>query len=348
MLERVSTTLLVFFAVALATVGCEKYDSPPQVQIRDIEDGILPDPSAPIVLEFQEPVKADTLKVRIVLVLRGEEGDLLADADVFFDSEAQTGGTGTLNEARTRYTIELDSTLPVGPRLGLELAAGLSDDEGNDWNVDQLVEFAYGFSCDPEDMEPTTFPSAVHFLLVDVEEPLAVQLPLLADIRVDSANGTFVGQFTDADRDPAIDCSQFGLDCAAEEVCRTLPEPECVVPSTSALTTDEYPDYTHNVPPEGFSFTATGCVKDQPDGTWAFTNDPVDVDVNMPQVRVLQIGLNASFAVDDEGVLRASGSFTALDILLGSVMSSSGAGSGSITTREIPSDEVKPGLPPPP
>lgn len=331
----------------LLTTGCQKFDAPPQPTLHELEDGILPDPGAPLVIIFHEPIDVATLKVRVVRVQTSDEGELLPDATEFFNSETMTGGTAEVTNEWQVYRISLDRTLPVGPRLAIEIAPGLADDEGNAWAATQLIEFAFGFDCDSEAAVPTTFPSAVHYMLIDVEEPIAAQLQLLADIRVDQATGTFVGQFTNADRDSSIDCSQFGLTCAPEEVCRTLPDPACVVPSERAVTSDEYPDFIHNnTPPEGYSFTVGGCVRDQEDGTWAFTNEAVDVQVQSPAVTVIAIGLNASFAVDAGGVLRGDGTFTALDILLGTI--SSGPGAGSVSMRDIPADQVKAGLPEPP
>ncbi len=339
-------SLLFLMGLALFGVACEKYDAPPQPSIANITDGVLPDPSAPLVIQFHEPVKDGTLAVRVVLMQTAEEGELLPDAQVFFDSNVQSQGTGSFNDARTKYTIQIDGTLPVGPRLGLEIASGLSDDDGNKWEVTQIIEFAYGFQCDPEEELPTTFPSAVHFFLLDVEKPLAVQLQLMADIRVNAATGRFIGQVTNADRDPATEC---GLECAAEEVCRTIPAPACVMPSERAVGTNEHPDFfANNDPPAGYSFTVTGCVRDQPDGSWAFANDPAEVNVAQPEVRVVGLTMNASFARGEDGLIHAAGTASADDTLLGALMISSGSASGSVSTVEIPADQVKPGVPEPP
>ncbi len=349
MTRNAMTRLLLALSVVvgLSASACQKFDAPPQATLLGIVDGILPDPSAPVSIQFHEPVIPETLKVRIVLVETTTEGELIPDAKVFFDSSAPEGAVTKFSADRARFTIDLERTLPVGPRLAVEIAPGLSDDAGNAWVATQLIEFAFGFDCDSSVAVPTTFPSAAHFMLVEVEEPIAAQLQLLADIRVDEATGTFLGQFTNADRDPAIDCAAFGLSCAAEQVCRTLPEPACVVPSERAVSSDEYPDFIHNnTPPEGYSFTVTGCVRDQDDGTWAFTNEPVDVEVQSPAVTVVGIGFNASFELDGAGALRGSGTFTAIDILLGTF--SSGPGAGSVSMRDVPADEIKPGLPPPP
>lgn len=338
--------LSIRFALAVlllvSVTGCEKFDAPPQLTLQLSDDA-----SAPLVMKFQEPVKEGTLNFRIVAVKTGTEGELLADADVYFNSKAQELGEGSFNDDRTRYTIQLDASLPVGPPLAFDIEPGLSDDDGNAWTAPQLVEFSFGFECDITEDVPTTFPSATHFLLADVATPLAVQLQLIGEINVDPDSGRYAAQFTNGDRDESIDCAGLGLSCAPEEVCRTLPEPGCVLPSQEALTTDEYPDYIHNNSAvDGYSFTIIGCVRDLPDGSWAFTNEPASVQVPMPAVRVEDIGFNASFAFDEQGVLRGNGSFTAAQIYLGDTPS--GAAAGNMRTRSIPPDEVKPGLPPAP
>jgi hypothetical protein len=168
----------------------------------------------------------------------------------------------------------------------------------------------------------------------------------MGDIRVDPATGDFVGQFTNGDRDTTIDCTQFGLSCAVEDVCQTLPSPACVMPSTRAQTADEYPDFTYNISAEtGYSFTVAGCIIDQADGTYLFANEPASVVVPNPSVTVDGIRFNAIFEWDGD-VLRGSGSFNADEVFLGVVPF--GAGVGTMQSRTIPAAEVKPGTPAPP
>jgi hypothetical protein len=118
-----------------------------------------------------------------------------------------------------------------------------------------------------------------------------------------------------------------------------------VTPSEEAGTEDEYPDYIPNeVPPVGYSFTVGGCVVDTGDSV-AFVNLPADVDIQQPDVFVQGIQLVASFK-DDGGVLRGTGPVTAEKVFIGET--ESGAASGTLVARQVPDDEVPPGIPEPP
>jgi hypothetical protein len=341
-------------AAGLCT-GCS-YDAPPQPTLVDMVDGVLPDAAGPIVVGFHEPIDFKTLKLKIIRYETDVEGNLLDESDppgaldVIFEhsgvADSDVGGIGEIDASGTTYTINASTTPPVGPQLALVIEPGLADMEGNTWKVRKVIRFGYEFSCGDEPL-PTAFPNGVHFMLAEIEAPISTQLQLLADIRVDPVSGLLVGQFTNADRDASIDCSPHGLSCADTEVCRLLPAPECVEPSRRAGDIEEYPDWTHNaVPPTGYTFTAFGCIVDQEDGSFTFANSPVDVIVQSPPVTVKGIEINASFARDSLGVLRGSGSFTAAQVLLGPTPS--GSGSGSVTFRLIPPEEVKPGVPEPP
>jgi hypothetical protein len=137
------------------------------------------------------------------------------------------------------------------------------------------------------------------------------------------------------------------MDCGATEICRTLPMNDCVAPSESAGTPDEYPDfYANDAPPEGYTFTVNGCVRDQEDGSFTYANAPVDVQVESPPVTIKGIQFNGSFSYDTDGVLRAAGTFTVQELFLGTTPS--GAANGTIIIRQIPDDELKPGTPTPP
>ena len=358
--------LLLALALSLSTAGCTNFDSPPVAYLLGNEGGILPDPSAPLVLGFHEAVKPETLSVKVVRYETDGEGNLLDFVPCFEPAEGPDqrepifaydnrganedfcGGQATWREDNRVLTLSLTSTLPIGPQLAVVVEAGLSDEQGNTWKVDQILKFGFEFDCAGDGLgSPTTFPDQVQFMLVDVDSPIQTQLQLIGAMRVNPDTGAIVGQFTNGDRDPSIDCSKYELSCASNEVCRTLPSPECVEPSTKAVTPDEYPDYVANdVLPTGYSFTVLACVRDEPDGSYVFSNAPVDVEVISPPVTVVGINLNGSFAYDDQGVLGGDGTFVAAQVLLGT--SPSGVGVGTITMREIPPDEVKPSTPWPP
>jgi len=354
--SRGSTLVATSLAIT-ALLGCEAYDSPPRASLPDVNElGILTDAAAPLRLAFHEPIDPATLQVRVIRYQVDGEGQLYDEDDdtttvvdqIYGDiGGKRSGGIGDLDASKTLYTMSLTKTLPIGPQLAVVVEPGLADEEGNTWTVRQILKFGINFGCG-DDLEPTNFPDARHFMQVEVDSPIDTQLQLFADIRIDPDTGLFVGQFTNGDRDPAIDCSVYGLTCdAATEVCRTLPEPACVEPSKRVATPDEYPDYIHNVePPTGYSFTVRGCVENKTDALWAFTNEPVDVQVISPPVGVKGIKFNAQFEFDEQGVLRGEGAFSAAELFLGDTPN--GVALGSVFMRDIPEDEVKDGFPAPP
>jgi hypothetical protein len=235
----------------------------------------------------------------------------------------------------------------VATQLALVIESGLRDKKGNAWTVPQVIKFSYALACIEGEGKPTAFPeSSVHFVLVNVEQPLSTQLQILADFRVNPMTGAFVGQFTNADRDASIDCSPFGLSCTADDACQTVPEAKCVPPSERAASTDAYVDFTfNNTPPEGYSFTIKGCVQDQADGSFALANQPASLQVQSPPVTVEGIEFNLTIR-DDGGVLRTLGSFKAANVSLGETPF--GPAAGTVIMRDVPAAEVPPGLPAPP
>ncbi len=354
--------LLLLLVLLLGALGCHGFDAPPQVTLLGAVDGILADPTAPVVIGFHEPFDVATLQVKIVRFETDAEGNLFdedsdpeTELDIIFQTPGpdgtDVGGTSELfteeGEQDPRFLImKLNTTLPIGPPLALLIEPGLKDLAGNEWKVRQVIKFGFEFSCGGDDAMPTPslFPSSTHFMLVDVDSPISVQLQLFAVMVADPETGNVIGQFTNGDRDPATDC---GLSCNASEVCRTLPAPDCVPPSETAGTADEYPDfYANNSPPEGYSFTVNGCARDQEDGSFTYANAPVDVQVQSPPVTIKGIQFNGSFAYDSEGILRAAGTFTVQELYLGTTPS--GPANGSIVMRQIPDDEVKDGTPGPP
>jgi len=349
--------LLLFILLSALALGCDDFDSPPQMTIVGIEEGFLSDPAAPLVLRFHEPIDFTTLRLKVIRYEVDGEGRLAdevpgapGELNTLFEAspdDSDLGGVAELNDAKDTYTITLSQTFPIGPQLAVLIEPGLKDEAGNEWKVRQIHKFGFEFSCQGDEATaPSAFPTGFYFFQVEVDKPISTQILLWADIRVDAETGDFVGQFTNADRDPAIDCSNHGLQCAETEVCRTLPTPACVVPSEKAGTPDEYPDfYANDVLPTGYSFTVPGCVRDRADGTFSFANAPVDVVVISPPVKVKGINLNSLWGDDSEGVLRGNGVFQAAQVFLGD--SPSGVGVGTHLERQVPADEV-PNIPAPP
>ncbi len=340
---------------ALAPVAaCETYDSPPRPEIEGLVDGLLADRDAPIVITFSEPIDPATLKVKIVELEVDVEGNL-ADEDAdeatvlneFFGYDPETnnifGGESELLGGNTRFRITPTVPLPLGPSLAILIEAGLADDAGKAWAVRQRLVFAYKLECDGTTGGTDKFPSGTYFFVANVAKPIQTQIQLWGKVYVDPATGQFRGQFTNADRNP--DPNRCDPPCDATQACRLLPSEECVTPSEEAGTEDEYPDYIPNeVPPVGYSFTVGGCVVDTGDSV-AFVNLPADVDIQQPDVFVQGIQLVASFK-DDGGVLRGTGPVTAEKVFIGET--ESGAASGTLVARQVPDDEVPPGIPEPP
>ncbi len=341
----------------LAGVACQTFDGPPQASLVEATDGILSDPAAPIVVAFSETVKADTLSLKVIAydttvegALFDEDADDETELNVVFSHDGKTGeqigGSGLLDEGRANYVIALDSPLAVGAKWAVIVEAGLADEQGNRWEVRQHLVFGYELQC-AQGSGTDKFPSGTYFWLVQVDTPVPTQIQIWAAIEVDPVTGKFVGQFTNADRHPDLDCTPYDLACKSSEVCRLLPEPECVAPSERAGTVDEYPDWGFNgEAPTGYSFSVQGCVKEQDDGSVAFANAPADINVEQPPVDVTGASFNSSFSLDAEMVLRGSGTFTAEEVYIGG--NPSGAGVGTHAERQVPDADRPEGLPPAP
>ncbi|MEM9696335.1 MAG: hypothetical protein AAGA56_27570 [Myxococcota bacterium] len=347
---------LGLFFVAVQPACNNDFDAPPQSSIVNLVDGVLPDPSATLTIAFDEEIVPETLRLRVVRLELYPEGNLLPPDQIptlfsgryepSFDDFDVEGGRGVLYQGNTRFDISLFQTFPVGPSLAVVIEPGLRNTAGEEWKVPQILPFGFEFSCG--DPIPTQFPEqSFLFLLAEVEQPVGAQLQLIGDFRVDPATGDFAGQLTNAVRDESLDCAQLGLDCSAEETCRTLPAPACVAPSERAATADEWPDYVvTSEPPIGYSFPGVGCVIDVSDNVFSFTNLPTDAEVSSPDITVLGLVLNLEFTRGEDGRLRGGGTFTASEILLGTT--ASGSGSGTVTLAEIPADQVPDGVIPPP
>lgn len=355
---RVFVTLLLLVVAVFAAPACETYDSPPRVFVIDLVDGNLPDNKAPIVIQFSEPVDAATLSLKVILLETDTEGNLFdEDADdakdaegkktelsTFFVHEAGSkedeGGKGELSKDRLTYTITLNEPLPVGPALALLIEPGLADDQGVAWEGRQRINFGYRFTCSDGGVSQI-FESGAYFFVANVEKPLPTQLQLIVWFDVDPVTGVVTGQFTNADRFPGPTCG-----CPEDDGCSSVGE-KCVLPSQKAGDEEEYGDFLvpNFEPPEGYTFRASVCAVDQPDGTVAFANAPVDVAIEQPEVTVVATRLTAQFVKGADGVLRCSGSVTGEDVILGSA--STGPASGTFVGRKIPDDQVPETIPKP-
>lgn len=357
---------LVLVGTTFATARCgETYDAPPKPYIVGLAEGVLGDPTQPVVIKFSEPVNPATLKARIIRLDTDTEGNLYdEDADpnttvetlvdyphkfVTVDEDGDPLPPEDLDKTISELsadglTLSLRpvKTLPTGPRLALILEAGLADQQGNAVRDRTRVTFGYKFACTAT-TRSNVFVEGTYFMLVDVKKPLSAQVQLFTKFSLNE-DGTFRAQFTNGDRKPNTEgCPKK---CNSAQVCRLLPTPECVSPSERAGEPTEYPDYfPFSTPPSGFTFPVTGCVEDR-DGAAAMQASPVDVVVEKPPVTLQAARFTGAFEKGPNGTIVASGSLAAPTVLLFG-KEQPGGGEGSFKAVYIPPDKVPPDVPSP-
>ena len=357
-LVRLLARGVLLLTIVLPAHACFTYDPPPRATLPDAKDGILADPSAPLVVQFTEAVEPKSVKITIARYVVDPEGNLPDEdaseatvLDVLFQRDPGEDnpdrlGASTFVAGNTRLQIKPSATLPIGPRLVLIVEPGLSDLQGNATHVRTRIVFGYQIKLDcnkPVD----SFKSGEFFALVDVSNPIKVQIRFFASFVVDPMTGRFVAQFTRAMRNPDPGrCVAAGLACKSTEVCRLETSAACVIPSERVGTVDEWSDLVGDATSDaGFTFTAEGCVVDQADGSTSMAASPVDVKVRSPAVTLRSTHLSAAFKADKDGVLRGTGSLNAEQVQLGEI--ASGGGQGDMTLRSIPTGVI-PGIPAPP
>lgn len=348
--SRLLVKSLPLLAVAmLGVLGCEEYFPPPTASIEGEVGGLLSDPSAPLVVAFSEAIDPNTLHVTVAFDQSSTSGGADSGAPpppplyTYDPINGETGGMGALDAQNQSFTITPNAALPVGSKLVLIVQPGLAGVDGRTVNIAQQVPFSYAFQC-AGGKGTALLKSGTYFFLLQVETPITTQIQLWASLDIDPKTGLFVGQFTKAKRNPAP--NRCPSPCDSTEVCRLLPSPTCVVPSTAAGSVDEFSDYIVNdTPPTGFSFTVNGCAEDGANGTVGVSTAPADMVVQSPAVVVGGLTMNASFAADATGVVRTSGSLQAQAITLGTLLL--GAGTGTATARSITTDQSPTDVPSP-
>lgn len=346
--RRMLCCALTFAGCVLA---CERYEPPPTVTIDGLQNGLLYDSRAPLVLSFGQPIDVSTLSLKVVALETNADGELPDEDDapnpnlkIYVAHDAVDGDIGGHIEVvgdGSSVRFVHDAALPVGPKLAVIVEPGVKGTGGRVRVIQTRIPFAYSVRCSTG--KPVVhLTSGVYFVLLEVVQPLGTQIQLYGAIDVDSATGAFVGQFTNADRNP--NGARCPTPCSAIDRCRLLPSPACVPPSTRAGTVDEYTDFVPNsTPPTGYSFAVEGCAVDE-GGSAGLLTAPATMIVQSPQVTVGGLTMTASFSPDAEGTSRASGSLTADAVYLGTTKL--GAGSGSMAARRIPAGEVPQGVPP--
>ncbi len=345
------TTIILGASIAFAGGACEEYEAPPQPVLEGLSSGVLSDPRAPLKLDFGTAIDPATLRVKIAIFETDAEGNL-KDEDEDPEStlrvllqrdpdEGDFGVTTDIDAEGGRATLNAQAALPVGPKLVLIVEPGLASSSGRISNYRVRIPFSFAVKCDAK--ASSKFQSGVYFALLEVDQPLGVQIQLLGAMEVDPATGALAGQFTNADRNAAQTCP---MPCGSADVCRLLPAPECVPPSMRAGTADEWPDFVPNsTPPTGYTFQVQGCAVDDGEAAGVLTA-PATMTVEQPKVTVEGLTMTAQFAADGAGVVRATGSLTADTVRLGT--NPLGAGKGSLTAIRIPDDKVPPDVPRPP
>jgi hypothetical protein len=212
MLFSPKTTLVMLALAALAAACAGRYDAPPKVEIQGLQDGVLSDVSAPLVLRFSKRVKPETLKIEIVkleLDLEGNLPDEVPDQDpanppqltplFAHDYNGDRFGTSAFIDDNTGLEIRRLG-FPIGTKLALLVEPGLETDDGSAATVARRrIPFGYSFKCKGT-RGPGVLVTGSYFFIIDVESPIGTQLQLLSAIEVDPATGLFRGQFTNADR----------------------------------------------------------------------------------------------------------------------------------------------------
>ncbi len=340
-----------------STYGCDKYVAPPEITVVGAKDGVLTDTKAPLVLSFSKPIVPGSLNIKIVALDTDLEGNLADERDAE-DAELKSlfsyvpngteveilGGTAEIRPDNGSMQIVPTAPFPVGQKLAIVVEPGFTAQEaGAATTVRKRILFSYDFKCSGT-RGTKVVPSGPYFALLDIEQPVPVQIQLWGRMEVDPATGNVRAQFTNADRNPALKCPS---DCGAEKVCRQKPAPDCVAPSLKAGTVEEYTDFIPNVVrPTGYTVTLTGCIEDQDENTAAFVTAPANLVVEKPEVQVNGLILTASLKREPSGIVRSTGTVTGSEIVFG--ISRLASGKGTATIRSVPEGEAPTDIPPPP
>jgi hypothetical protein len=349
---RIPTLLLrsLFFALAVALgPACEKYVAPPAATINGIQDGVLADSNAPLVLTFTKPVDPHTLRVKVVNLdldadghFADERGDQSTDLKPLFShdpDDGDRGGVAALQDDDRTLTITPKGRFPVGPKLAVLIEPGLSSRTGDVTAVRKRLLFSYAFTCSGTKLLPT----GGYFFLLDINQPVGALLKQFASIVVDPVTGKLRAQFTGALR--IRDPKRCPTPCGATEVCRLLPKPECVIPSTRPGNVDEFSDFFPSVAAPGYTLSALGCAEDDGESV-TLSTEPANLVTSEPMVTVKGLVVTVSFTRDAAGILRGTGTVSGGDVLLGTAPV--GAAVGTVTVRSLLPNETPLDLPPPP
>lgn len=344
-------------AVASSWVtACQTYQPPPTATVVGLSNGILKDPVAPIVLEFSTPVDPNTVQVEIAPFTIDSYGNLPDEvpdggslnvlASHTPSSDTHVRASFSADHTKLTLTATPEGWLPIGPSLVLLVWPGLtSTTTGAVLHYRERVPFSYPVACGG--VHATRFRSGAYFFVMNIDKPIGVPLKAFAAIDVNATSGAFYGQFTAAIRNS--DPGRCSPPCTGGDVCQLIPTQACVQISTPPTSAFEYPDYVPKATaPNGYTFEMHGCAVDEGDaGAVNILTAPGVLNVASPAVSVQGLTFTAQFVPVDGGMIQASGSLTATNILLGAAGIAAGAGAGTLSALSIPDAAVPADLPQP-
>src|SRR5690606_32344637 len=155
-------------------------------EIVGLESGVLSDSRAPLVISFGMPVDPDTLFVKVVIAdsdpegnLFDEDGDPDTELKVLASRDPLEGDRAAKKElvyGDSRSAIRTDEARPGGPELMLVVETCLKAKSCKEAKTRQKIPFSYAVKCGAA--RPTALTAGVYFMLLDVQEPLGVQIQL--------------------------------------------------------------------------------------------------------------------------------------------------------------------------
>lgn len=183
--------LLVCVSIVSVVGGCS-YDPPPAVHLQQPAGGVF-HKGDPLTLAFTEPVKAESLAVRIWSAApdaRTGEGEHVAGLQPTLPS--CTPLTSPCGEVELTLAADARSaTLHLGGETftkvkvpwQLEVQAGLSDPSGRETGVPAYFDFEFAPGTEGGG-ETIAFDSGVYMLVADIADPLPATLRLFSDMHV--------------------------------------------------------------------------------------------------------------------------------------------------------------------
>jgi|HubBroStandDraft_2_1064218.scaffolds.fasta_scaffold84970_2 hypothetical protein len=345
-------------ALGMAEVSsCQTYEPPPTAKLEALSNGVLSNSNslAPLVLQFSTPVDPSTVSVEVALFDIDSYGNLPDEEpgggslDVLLRHTPKEDTHVTAKFSADHTTLTLTPTpagiLPIGPSLVLLVSPGVtSTTTGTVLHYRERIPFSYAVQCGSA--HASRFESGPYFFLLQVTEPLGIELKAFASIVVDPESGAFHGQFTAALRNS--DPSRCNPACTGGEVCQLIPKQACVEMSTPPASVYEWPDFVpKSTAPNGYTFEMQGCAVDTGDaGAVNIETAPGILNVASPHVSIQGLKFTAQFAPVDGGLVEGSGSLTATKTFLGS-LNLREMGAGTLTALSIPQGKAPPELPRP-